>query len=196
MKIYVAGEGRHEVGKWEEEPERWATTDRTDGVLFALFTKSGRVGEVIAGKNWRSIKKFKAGDNATPEQKTLKGLALDAKEHGADVVLWARDSDGQSHRDKELAPAQEELRVTYAGTLTICGGVVTPAIEAWMIALSKTHPDPESLTTSRCEQLAAQHGFAREDQMVDLVSERELDASASPSLKNWLKQLELIPADK
>lgn len=195
MKIYVAGEGRHEVGKWEESPERWSTSERTDGVLYELFVKSGRTGEVIAGKNWRSIRKFKAGENATPEQKTLKGLALDAKEHGADLVLWARDSDHQANREQELMPTQDELRTTHAGTLTICGGVVSPAIEAWMIALAKHHPNPESLTTARCEQLAAQHNFAREDQMVDLVRERDLDASLSPSLQNWLKQLELIPAN-
>lgn len=195
MKIYVAGEGRHEVGKWEESPERWSTSERTNGVLYELFIKSGRRGEVIAGKNWRSIRKFKAGENATPEQRTLKGLALDAKEHGAELVLWARDSDGNTHRERELIPTQDELRITYSGTLRICGGIAAPAIESWILALAKQHSNPDSLTTSRCEQLAAQHDLAREEQMVELVRERDLDSSRSPSLQNWLNQLDLVPAD-
>lgn len=195
MKIYVAGEGRHEVGKWEESEERWSTSERGDGVLFALFIKSGRDGEVVAGTNWKNIRKYRSGDHASPEQRTLKGLAVDARRRNAEVLLWARDSDQKSAREKELLAAQEELRTTYAATMTICGGVATPAIEAWALAVTKKHPAPDGLTTAQAESLANQHGLATGDAMVDAIEQHALDASSSPSLARWLKQLELVPID-
>lgn len=195
MKIYVAGEGRHEVGKWEESEERWSISDRGNGVLYELFSKSGRRGDVIAGTNWKNVRKYRAGDHATPEQRTLKGLAVDARRRGAELVLWARDSDHKPVREKELVAMQNELRATCAGTMTICGGVAEPAIEAWIITLAKKHANPDSLTTAKAETLANQHGFASGDKMIAVIEQNDLDASLSPSLQNWLKQLELIPAD-
>lgn len=186
--IFVAGEGAGEIGRWVEPKERRATSQRTNGVLFELYSRKRADGSVIDGKAWSKIPKYRAGGHATADQRTLRQLAVIAEEAGADTLLWARDSDHDSSRALELCATHDDLRAQHASTLEIIGGVVEPCLEAWIVGLKGIHQSPEALSVPRLEQLAKDNDVDREEAMVAVVREAELRTSNLPSLKRWLDQ--------
>jgi hypothetical protein len=192
-RLFVAGEGACELGRWGEAPEYRAESKRTDGVLAALYWRAGREGVVVEGKRWKDVRKYRAGGHATAEQRTLRALALEAREAGADVLLWVRDTDHDEDRGKQLRTAHEELRDQHADELEIVGWPAVPAIEAWILAIAGDINAPEELSVPRLKQLAEERSLAGERQMVDLIAEREIRTSRSPSLMNWLAQLAQAP---
>ncbi len=189
MKVYLAGEGEHELGRWAQSVEYREASTRSDGVLFALFRRAGREGSVLAGKRWRDIRKYRAGGHATAEQRALHQLAIDAAEQGADVLLWARDTDGDADRAKQLRDKHAELKASFDAELEIIGEPANPCIEAWIVALAGHHPTPESLSVQKLEALTKTHQLDTEQAMVDLINSSELETSRSRSLADFVAQL-------
>lgn len=189
MKVYLAGEGEHELGKWAQSVEYGDASTRTDGVLFALFCRAGRDGRVVAGKRWRGIRKYRSGGHASAEQRVLRQLAVEAEEQGADVLLWTRDTDHDAERASQLKSTHEEIKATFAGALEIIGEPANPCIEAWIIAIAGHHRTPETLSVPKLAELAATHGVDTDQAMVDLINSAELDTSGSESLEAFVAQL-------
>lgn len=187
--LFVAGEGVCEIGRWAGEPQYRDASGRTDGVLAALFWRAGREGSVIDGKAWKNVRKYRAGGHATAEQRTLRALVNDAVESGADVLLWARDTDHDEERGEQLRTAHLQLTRDHADELEIVGWPAVPAIEAWILAIAGVVPAPEGLSTRKLKELAEEHSLNSERQMVDLIADRPLDTSRASSLKQWVDQL-------
>ena len=186
--IFVAGEGAGEIGRWVEPRERRETSQRTDGVLFEIYSRKRADGCVIDGVAWSKIPKYRAGGHATADQRTLRKLAVIAEEAGADTFLWARDSDHDASRVRALSKEHDDLRAKHAPALEIIGGVVEPCLEAWIVGLKGLHPNPEELSVPRLWQMAKDNGVEREEAMVAVVREAELSSGTVPSLKRWLDQ--------
>lgn len=187
--LFVAGEGAGEIGRWVEMKERRSTSIRTDGVLFELYARKRSGGVVVDGIAWRLIPKYRAGGHLTEDQKSLKKLVVLAEEAGADVLLWARDSDRDPRRAKTLTATHHELRGEDGRSLEIVGGVAEPCLEAWIVGLKGLHRTPEKLSVPRLEEIAKENNLDGEGQMVELVRQCELDTKSVPSLERWLEQL-------
>lgn len=184
MKLFVAGEGEHELGKWVESAENRSSSRRTDGVLAELFRLSHPSAAVLGAIAWRRIVKYRAGKHASNEERNWLGALNQAEESGADVFIWARDTDGDSHRADQLRRAS-----TFAepSTMQIAGGVADPCLESWMVAIARAHADPDSLTVSKLAKIASENEIDSEEQMVELVKARGQEGNfGSPSLRAWL----------
>ncbi len=112
-----------------------------------------------------------------------------AEEAGADVLLWARDSDRSSERVRTLTATHDELKRENADSLEIIGGVVEPCLEAWIVGLKGLHKSPEALSVPKLWELAKDNNLASEEAMVELVRSCDLETENLPSLTRWLTQL-------
>lgn len=191
ITLFVGGEGPHELGKWAEEAERRSTSARTDGVLAALFRRARPEFEarVVDGRAWRKVPKFRAGEHAGAEERTLRGLALLAGEAGADALLWLRDTDGDASREEELLSAARRLKEAAGDDEpAIIGGVARPCLEAWGVALAGRHASPETLSTSAVQRIAREHSLDTEERLVELTSEADLEITNAASLRDWVTE--------
>lgn len=188
MRAFVSGEGRHDLGKWDEAPERRAESKRTDGVFVELVRKKGTVIEVCGGMTWRSVPKYVARGHVSAEEKTLRKLVEFAHDAGADTLIWGRDIDDDKSRQRQLEGAQAALAGEDLDGLAVRGGPVVPCIEAWVLALSGAVRHPEEQSPAKLKALAEEHGLSREHEMVELIRSKQLDVTRSDSLRNWLAQ--------
>lgn len=188
MRVFLAGEGEAELGRWAEPPQYRHTSSRSNGVLFALFEKAGRKGEIIDARLWRLVPKYRAGGHETADQKTLRKLAVLAEESGADLLLWARDTDHEKDRQRALRETHQSLRAED-DALEIIGEPAHPCVEAWVLAIAAAHANPEALSKPRLKALAQEHKVSTSSQMVELIDARPLDASRSSSLARFVEQL-------
>ncbi|MBL8914100.1 MAG: hypothetical protein JNM17_25575 [Archangium sp.] len=188
MKLFVTGEGPAEIGKWSESPEYRNLSKRTDGVLAELF-RTRREGTVIGGVVWKDVRKYRVGQ-AHGDTRTLQGAALLADEAGAEVLLWARDSDGSTERVNLLEAAHAQLKEERAD-LEIIGGLPEKAIEAWIIAIAQLLKNPESLSRDAAKTLVRENDLSNDTKMCELIkgAPKPLDTSRSPSLAKWMAQL-------
>jgi hypothetical protein len=190
VRLFVAGEGVDEIGKWSEHSSYRQSSERGDGVLAELFRKK-HPATVQDGKAWTEVSHFRAGI-PRGDAHTLAALALAASEAGVDVLVWARDTDGDAVRVAELKSTQEELRREYPSLLFV-GGLPHPAIEAWVIAIGDFDTDPESRSKGRLKELAKANDCASEAEMCRLIRERKLDGTErSDSLRQFVAQLEKL----
>lgn len=189
MNLFVAGEGVHEIGKWDQSPEYQSTSHRGDGVLATLW-RTRHEGSVVGGRSWKNVRKYRAG-MPRGDGHALRAFTLDAREADAEVLLWSRDVDRNPDRTRELEAMHATLVVELNGELRIVGGMQNRCIEAWALAIHGLEKKPEELSVSRAEELAAAHGIDTELAMCELIqkAKKPLDTSRSPSLEKWMDQL-------
>ena len=127
------------------------------------------------------VKQGDVQDQKLKLESLAKGIYISSKPSGADVFIWARDTDGDSHRADQLRRAS-----TFAepSTMQIAGGVADPCLESWMVAIARAHADPDSLTVSKLAKIASENEIDSEEQMVELVKARGQEGNfGSPSLR-------------
>lgn len=183
MKIWLGGEGPTELGGWFSEPPY--RDPAKIGVLEALLRRIRKDGWSIEGATrWTKIRKFKAGDHRSKEQRNVLGLVLQAKEAGCDAVAFTRDRDRDPEREASINEAISEAN--DAAEIEIIGGVAVEEIEGWILALkgqrkSEAHSDPKRELTD-----------TDREEFVDTIE--SADFSKIPddacSLEAWLERAE------
>lgn len=188
MRAFVSGEGRHELGKWDEEPSNRAESKRSDGVLVELARKKGATIEVCGGMPWRKVPKYVARGRRSAEEGTLRKLVQLALDERAELLIWARDTDHDKDRQRQLEQTHDALKVEDTFGLSVRGGPAVPCIDAWVLAIAGDVSHPERLSPDRLKQLAEERSLSSEPEMVEHIRSKALDTTRSPSLKNFLDQ--------
>lgn len=185
MRVFLAGEGRDELGDWMHPPQ-YRRRPPDPGLLEALLR---RVADdrftVVDARVWHTIKKFKAGQHARPETRNVLGLMLEAEEAGCDVLVFVRDKDGDDEREEDIGAGIRLLTEGEHAPLVV-GGCAVQEIEAWLLALlgergSERHAQAK-------EVLARGHRIAGLPLKVAVVEGADLDAipADARSLRAWI----------
>lgn len=135
-RVFLAGEGANELGQWYHEAmyrQQYATTHR-DGVLGALLTLAGVRYQVVGAVQWMNIRKYSAGEHRKAEQQNLEGARRAAIESSADALVFVRDTDGDTKRQRQIESLFDELTHDEGG-LRVVGGVAVKNLECWLVAL-------------------------------------------------------------
>ena len=187
VRVFLGGEGSNELGGWYAEPEY-----RTEvpGVIVELLRKvRGDGWEVVGAVRWMNIRKYRAGKHADPERRNVEGLALMAREHGAEVIAFSRDSDGDRGRAAAVEAGIASVAEKFPDGPRVAGGVAVQTVEAWILALAG-RTGTESLGRGRL--IAAIEGLLGAAKQtpgyVDVVRGAELAKipADAESLRVWL----------
>ncbi|MCK6685844.1 MAG: hypothetical protein L6R30_25895 [Thermoanaerobaculia bacterium] len=181
-KVFLAGEGRHELGGWFDLPP-YRDTDSSPGVLETLLRKVAPEGDWQVGGAvvWKNIRSFKVGGHRTAESRKVLGAAQMAKEANCDVLAFTRDRDRSHERQRDV-----EVGMTEAGEeLEVAGGVAIENLDAWILALrgereSESLADPKSKLSER--------GIQTTEEKVEAVQAADVRAIPpdAKSLQVWL----------
>lgn len=180
-KVYLAGEGRFELGGWAAEREY--QEDRA-GLIEALARSVVPDGwAVCGGRPWKDIPKFRARPGETAEAQNVRGAALDARDAGCDVLVFVRDRDRDDSRRTAIERAQREL---LKEGKRIAGGVACECADAWLLAILGERRS-ESLPSAAAKQRRVAVA-ADTDAAVAVVEKRGLGSVAedATSLRQWL----------
>jgi hypothetical protein len=186
MKVYLAGEGVHELGDWFHHPGHRRGTDKP-GLIESLLFKLGLQHEVVGATLWKSIRKFRPGDHRPAETRNVLGAVLDADEAGAEALIFVRDRD--SDLDREAAIEQGIQEAPAIAEIEVAGGVAAQEIEAWILALlhergSESHADAKGV-------LKARHQKESRADKVAVVQEADLAHRAPDcvSFERWIDRV-------
>lgn len=195
MKVFLAGEGKTELGRHALSKEYFEGSNEV-GVLEALVRRHCRDVQIVGAELCKSrgaqkkLPKLRVGSGMSgAETQTVRGLALLAEEAGAQALVFARDRDGERERERDVVAGVEEARRENP-SLRIVGGVAIEMIECWLLALrgehhSQTCRDPKG-------GLSKRHQVTSVAEMVDFVRAAKLDVGSLPadakSLRDWLAQ--------
>jgi hypothetical protein len=194
IRLLFAGEGPDELGEWAKEPAYRPSEDTpaSGGVLHALVGRHTRY-ETVNAVRWKTIRKYKAGERAKPESRTVMGLALEADERGCDALVFVRDRDGDLERETDVEQGIERASRQFG--LRIVGGTANEELEAWLLAMLGTRRS-ESFTDAKTK-LAEMHGPTTREQKCELVAKANLDELPEDcrSLRRWLERAKagLVP---
>jgi hypothetical protein len=152
MNVFLAGEGVDELGDWFHHPSYRVGRD-APGILESLLAHVSHDVIVADGRAWKSIRKYKAGDYARPETRNVLGLALEASESDCDVLVFARDRDGDPDREVDIERGIGDAQLKFPN-LRIAGCAAAQQIEAWILGLlkeagSEKHKDSKTALASR-----------------------------------------------
>lgn len=199
MKVVLGGEGPNELGG-RANPPPYQNDER--GVLEALLRRVRPDGwQVIDAISWKRIRKFRAGGHADAEERNVRGLVLEARERGADVVAFSRDCDGDGpqHRQRidSVAAGIAWVQENFPDGPTVIGGVAVRMLESWVLAAVGEHRTEEL----RREGLAAalkRHQIAEKDTEVMVTRVEAANLSMLPpdaiSLRRWLERASAVLA--
>lgn len=188
LKVFLCGEGANELGS--RARERAYQTDDQPGVIQALLRKVRSDGWRVGGAvTWKNIRKFRAGGAAHADTTNVRGAALDAREHGCEVLAFVRDGDGDVERRDAITAG---IASAQGAELKIVGGVAVPAIEGWILALRG-----EARTEERSRaQLGARLGTEAKNTTVYVAAVELADRSSIPldasSLRDWLRRADQV----
>lgn len=188
IRVFLAGEGRGELGRWSEPAEYRSTSNRSDGVLAELLRRVRKDGwEIVGSVVWTKVRKYKSGGHRGAEEKNILGAALTAVEHGADVLVFTRDTDDDEERRKQVFSAREALSSDPSlGPEHVVGGVQHPCLEAWILVLHGKHRDAETLSKRKVLELAKTLLVDTEDAMVDVVRKCSIGELPSGNVADWI----------
>src|SRR5262249_40164182 len=128
VEVFVGGEGNNEVGNWR------GRVQEARGVIQAILTRVRVEGwQVQRVVLWKHIRKYRAGDHRTAEQRNVLGLALVADEADSEVLAFCRDAADVHDSDDHYRAAIELARALFPDLL-IVGGLAKPTIEGWILA--------------------------------------------------------------
>jgi len=192
VKVLLAGEGKTDLGDYAEPHFRKESPKH--GVVVALAETFApaewTVGHVVT---WSKIKKYRAGDHASPEARHVLALALDAKERALDAVVFSRDGDGESERMEDVRDGIKRARREFPN-VPVAGGGPTQTIENWLLAI-RGESGTEDL--HRAKAKARVEAEARDfEAKVDWVraSGSMNVASDAASLHDWIRALRELVA--
>jgi len=133
LGVFLGGEGPNELGSRSGDAPY--QTDAVPGVLQALLRLVQPAGwRVVGAKNWAQIRKLKARGPSPNEAQNVRALALDAKEAGAAILAFIRDSDGHDERIQDIDTGIAQAKRSDPD-LELIGGVAHPVLEAWLLAM-------------------------------------------------------------
>lgn len=185
-KVFLGGEGKNEIGA--QHP---GATE--PGVLEALLGRVRAEGwHVAAILPWRRIRKYKAGDHRTAEQRNVLGLALHAFEARCEVLAFSRDAGDVHDADASYAEAIVLARTVFP-TLAVIGGLAKPTIEGWVLAL-KGYGKTDELSKAKAAAIVDELEILKSTAAyVEVVTCGSLDdaRACAPSLDAWLAAAEL-----
>ncbi|MCC6995230.1 MAG: hypothetical protein IT370_11530 [Deltaproteobacteria bacterium] len=183
MKILLAGEGPTELGGWFDEPPYRGDPPRL-GVLVALLAHTGPAALTIVGAIiWKHIRKYRGGVRSA-ESRTVLGLALEASEAGADVLVFARDND-RDHRQEEIERGILEASERFP-SLRIIGSAAVEDTEGWLLAIAgRLHS--EAVPNSKAV-VASELGLENTTQKAEFVKQMGLGGipADARSLRRWI----------
>lgn len=173
-RVFLAGEGRTELGGWTDEPP--CRDPAKPGAIEHLLAKAGAEADVVGAVSWKHIRKFRAGGHASSEERNVRGAALKAREAGAEVLVLCRDSDGDPHREQQIRKGIEAA-MAYPAHLRVAGGCAVRRINDWVRELVGKEPSAKAEdlieALDACEMAALDHA-----------------RSKSSSLDAWLESIE------
>jgi hypothetical protein len=185
MRVFLAGEGRTELGEWAKQPP-YREQPGEKGVLVALIERvADDAATFVDGLLWSKIRKYKAGNHASPEERNVLGLALSARRARCDVVVFTRDRDGSAGRQRDLDAGIRRARELFAD-LKMVGGVAIENVEGWVLVLLGFHTGERVSSKKTKRELETRFGITTVQQMVDAVASAPLDEPAPGSLSAWL----------
>ena len=186
MRVFLAGEGRTELGEWAKEPP-YRERPGEKGVLVALIERvASHAVTIVDGLAWSKIRKYKAGNHASPEERNVLGLALGALRARCDVVVFSRDRDGSPDRHGDVEAGVRRARELFAG-LKMVAGVAIENIEGWVLVLLGFHTGERVSSKKTKSELETRFGITTVQQMVDAVARAALDKLPPGSLSAWLE---------
>lgn len=181
MRVLLAGEGKTELGEWAKAPPfRQELGEK--GVLVALLERLG-VGDltIVDGVLWSTIRKYRAGAHASAEERN--GLALSARRARCDVLVFSRDRDGSTERQRDLEAGMARSSELF-GDLRLVGGVAIENIESWILVLLGVQGEDMSSRNTKVE--LERRGVASLRDKVDAVASASLEEVPKGSLSAWL----------
>ncbi len=184
-RVVIGGEGRHELGCWADLPQY--RDAKVKGVVEALLGKINDNFEIVDGIVWKGISKFRAGEHRKHEERNVSGLALRAKELGAECVAFVRDRDGKRNapRQDAIFRGVEQARKEFPD-VAVVGEVCVEKLEAWLLALQGDRRTEEKTDPKR--RLASEFGINNRANMVALVKDADLlnVPDDAHSLHDWI----------
>jgi hypothetical protein len=188
--IFLAGEGRNELGSWSKDPPY--QDDSEPGVLKSLLQKITKDGWLIRNAvRWKNIRKFKAGDHLSPEERNVLGACLMARENDCPIFAFSRDTDGDTQRQKDISKGLQTSQKYWGSQIDIIGECAVPCIEGWILAvLGVLHTEKITSSSKALDSLKNKIGNeVSTERMVEIIvqtnpANRAQDAI---SLQNWLK---------
>jgi hypothetical protein len=185
IEIYLAGEGRTELGGWSKE-RMYRDPSPEPGVIETLLKKAHADGwRIREATQWRHIVKLRPGKHRTPETRNVLGAVLHASEQGCAVLAFSRDRDGDLAREEAIAEGIAQAQREFP-EVRVVGGLAIEQIESWVLAAGG-RTRTESITDAKA---AAEQAFG-DARLETLVRELEsADIASLPadafSLRAWL----------
>jgi hypothetical protein len=185
--VFLAGEGPNELGSWAEDP---IYRKNYPGVIETLMDKVKNTGwKITHAVKWKNIRKFKAGEHRSPEERNVLGACLLAKENNCNILAFSRDSDCDDNRIRDINKGISDA-VTIFSPLGILGGCAVPTLESWILALAG-ELRTEERSKPRLLTILQEKGVNPKDtaQMVEFVKKLNLQSVAKDahSLVEWIK---------
>jgi hypothetical protein len=191
LRVFLAGEGRHELGRWYDPAYADASKD-AEGAVAALLKRVRSDGWEVAGaRAWKDIKHYRAGEHRSPETRTVLGLALLAVEARCSLLAFVRDSDGRIGTIADVdAAISDTVLLEIAPDLRVVGGCADPVLEAWVLVFDGL-TDAESWRKARVLEEAERRGLNSTEAMTRVIDSRESpQAPKDGHLAGWLNRAE------
>ena len=194
VKVFLSGEGSNERGS--RFAPRAFQSDERPGVLHVLLERVQPDGwEVGGARDWKGIRKYRAGAASHADTHNVLGVAKDAKDAGCDVLAFSRDLDRDAARRQAIEEGIARVPEVLAGAPAVIGGVAVPTLEGWILALLGVRA-AEALSPKRAEEALVQKGIPRKDgaAMVRVVEDADLAGlpSDATSLRTWLERAKAV----
>jgi hypothetical protein len=189
VKIFLAGEGRTELGDWASEPN-YRPAMPEPGLLEALLRKLKPEGwTIVDAICWKHLPRerralpraYRAHERMPAEVGNVLGLVLRARDTGCDAVVFSRDRDRDVDREKDVLAGIVRAKEIVADRPKIAGGMAVEMIESWVASL-QGRKGAESLADP--STLLADKSLAGKRAVVDSADLARLPPDAH-SLRRW-----------
>jgi hypothetical protein len=193
VRVVLSGEGPTELGDWAKSAA-YHVPPMQKGVLATLLERVlGRAVTVADAIRWRSIRKYKTGDHASPEARNVVGLALKAYETSCDALVFGRDRDGDEERESDVEDGIRRASKTFP-TLAVIGGIAIENVEGWILVLCGDASGEIVAGSATKAKLPWDFGIETTEQKVDRILEADLDTITTGSLGTWLARARSVCA--
>ena len=190
MKVFLAGEGKAELGGWFRLPNYRDEAPEV-GLLEALLRRVHPDGWSIADAiSWKNLpsdrralpKPYRAHGRMPAEVGNVLGVVMRARNAGGNAVVFSRDRDRDRQREKNVLDGISRAREAIPDFPKVVGGLAIEAIESWVASL-QGHKGAESAADP--SSLLADSSLASKRAIVEAADLSKLPADAK-SLRQWL----------